>query len=144
MNKRRLLKLASLLEADAKNKKGIKFDISIIAAKAKKDIYGYIPFAKGEKPKADCGTAACAIGLACVSGAFKSAGLTYDIKSGGLAPKVGRNAAFEAAYKIFGLSEGGGDFLFLPSSYKGRQAGAKGERAVAKRIRDFVAGKVAP
>ena len=56
MNKKRLLKLADLLEADAKNKKGIKFDYWATANLA------------DPKEPISCGTSACAMGLAALSG----------------------------------------------------------------------------
>lgn len=43
--KRRLLKLAKLLREDAKNKKGVKFDLGVVTKT------GY-----GEEAKIDCGT----------------------------------------------------------------------------------------
>ena len=139
MNKRRLLKLADLLEADAKNKKGIQFDLNVIACKA-----AGANFESGDEPAINCGTAACAIGLACLSGAFRRAGLEYTINNWGFTPLVDGVADFGAAYGVFGLSEEEGDFLFLPDSYPRDMIGARGERGVAKRIRDFVAGKASP
>lgn len=86
MNKRRLLKLADLLEEDAANAKGVKFDLRVVACHAKKhkeaptspyDDGRY--FRPGERPTLDCGTAAGAVGLAVLSGAFKRQGFTYQI-----------------------------------------------------------------
>jgi hypothetical protein len=61
VNKKRLLKLADLLEADAKNRKGIKFDLGTVAMSSAEDGN----FIKGElEPSVSCNTVACAMGLA--------------------------------------------------------------------------------
>lgn len=140
MNKRRLLKLADLLEADAKNRQGIKFDLDIVGGASDWMTDQYTP-------GVDCGTTACAMGLAAVSGAFKrAAGLSYKVHGFDLRPTVnGRDIDYiSAAIKVFSISEYEAHFLFTPASYVCAQEGAKGERFVAKRIRDFVAGKVSP
>jgi hypothetical protein len=146
MNKRRLLKLADLLEADAKNRKGIKFDLEVIASKAVGRDGDYEEFEPGEVPEINCGTAACAVGLACISGAFKHSGLSYQITGWGLEPKfVALVGWSRAETTFFGLTEDESTFLFREDSYPiGKTRGAVGERYVANRIRDFVAGKVAP
>jgi hypothetical protein len=142
MNKRRLLKLADLLEADAKNKKGVCFDLNVVAAKivSKGE---YRNHAVKDVPTVDCRTAACAVGLACISGAFKRQGLTYRInRDWGLDPKFGRRVGFDKVpTAFFEITEDQSDFLFMPESYEGATTGATGERKVATRIRDFVAGR---
>lgn len=141
MNKRRLLKLADLLEADAKNKKGIKFDLNVV---------GYVDnIPENEVVKLDCGTSACAVGLAAMSGKFNREGLSYKVTTGWLNNIVptfnGRVLQYDtAAMRLFEITRREANFLFTPGQYQTRQEGAKGERYVAKRIRDFVAGKVAP
>ena len=145
MNKRRLLKLADLLEADAANPKGMKFDLGQGAAPVNK---------KSKMPALDCGTTGCAMGLAAVSRAFKRAGLDFELYE----DKIDADTAWEiklvmhgasadyddAAVELFNLSYREASYLFNPYSYAGDQKGAKGERAVAKRIRDFVAKGGAP
>jgi hypothetical protein len=135
MNKRRLLKLADLLEADAKNKKGIKFDLN-----------GWGDCSDGEEVSLSCGTAACAMGLAVLSGAFKRAGLanaSYDKSS--ILPAIGIQTGFDAARVLFDISWDDACFLFYAGNYPHTKSrGAAGEVYVAKRIRDFVAGKVSP
>lgn len=135
MNKRRLLKLADLLEADAKNKKGIKFDLNY-----------FVRPDDPKEPSATCNTTACAVGLACVSGAFKRSGLGMVLSSNGfeIIPKFKRRFGEEAARSFFGIKGTEFYFLFMPGSYLVGDSGSKAERAVAKRIRDFVAGKVSP
>lgn len=149
MNKRRLLKLADLLEADAKNKKGVKFDLGTWAAPAESSFLNR-SFEKKESAVAvDCGTSACAVGLACISGAFKRSGLTYGYKrnwSGSgwhLMPKFEGRTQFPAVQRFFDINKPEAFFLFSGDKYPhGKQEGAIGELYVAKRIRDFVAGKV--
>lgn len=134
MNKRRLLKLADLLEADAKNKKGIKFDLSTWGCSEDAPV------------SISCGTTACAMGLAVVSGAFKRAGLQNYYEDGSrICPYYKGKDGFDAAAALFEISAGAADFLFSRDRYPSyKRIGAAGEKFVAKRIRDFVAGKVAP
>lgn len=143
MKKQRLLKLADLLEADAKNRKGIKFDLTVIATKSDEDKTKYFD---GEIPPVDCGTAACAVGLACISGAFKKSGFTYRYDDcWGIIPTYTdsdgkRYSGFDqATCPFFGLSHDESDYLFQPRRYPhDKLTGAVGERYVAKRIRQFV------
>lgn len=143
MNKRRLLKLADLLEADAKNKKGMKFDLHVV---------GYANDAEaGGTAELNCGTKACAMGLAAMSGAFKRQGLSYKITNGWLnnieTTVDGRRRDYDrAAMQIFDIDYVTANFLFTPSFYPSEmdKSGGKAERFVAKRIRDFVAGNVSP
>jgi hypothetical protein len=137
MNKRRLLKLADLLEADAANECGIKFDLGLWASTE----------GNQKAPELNCGTTACAVGLACISGAFKRQGLTYTSEWGGIWPHFDGLREWEAVEAFFGLSASESEFLFVDSHYYRVDlptVGAAGERAVAKRIRDFVAGKAHP
>lgn len=127
MNKRRLLKLAELLDADAKNRKGIKFDMSN---------WGKI----GDPAKPiSCGTQACAMGLAALSGAFKRAGLSYYIEDNFLHFKMNGVLCdgYTAAAELFDINPWQADDLFSPSLGKNDE-GAAGERAKAKEIRQFV------
>lgn len=129
MNKRRLLKLADLLEDDAKNRRGVKFDFLD---------WGQV--SNPDKP-VSCGTTACAMGLAAISGAFKRAGLTFDSERQIIRFK-GTAGAVDAARHVFDLDLEAASFLFTDMAGLPDLQGAKGERAVAKRIRDFVAGKI--
>ena len=125
MHKKRLLKLADLLEADAKNKKGIKFDMGTWGVTE----YGNL----------SCGTQACAMGLAALSGAFKRQGLRAEIYFGDVTVHFGEYEGFAAASELFGISGGDACWLFSSSYYDGAMIGAKAECIVAKRIRAFVA-----
>lgn len=131
MNKKRLLKLADLLEADAKNKNGIMFDMGT---------FGWV---EDEKKPVSCGTQACAMGLAGLSGAFKRAGLAAQIHENG---SVGFRwngrkvlSGFTAAERLFEIGSYEANDLFGSESVQinGGQ-GAAAELAVAKRIRQFV------
>jgi len=124
VNKRRLLKLADLLEADAKNKKGIKFDMTH---------WAYI--GNSAKP-ISCDTSACAMGLAALSGEYKRAGLGWKLDKYGYFKITmnGRGWALTAAMRLFGISRKQAEYLFCESS----EEGAEGERHVAKFIRRFV------
>lgn len=136
MNKRRLLKLADLLEADAKNKKGVQFDLMM---------WGQV---EDPRKPLSCGTTACAMGLAAVSGAFKKQGLSYEVQLNGClyisCNEIG--GGFNSASELFSISSSEAHWLFDYPSY-GENAigtGAQGERMVATRIRNFVAGKETP
>ena len=133
MNRRRLLKLADMLEADAANRKGLKFDL---------DIIGEVEL--GAKPGLNCETSGCAIGLACLSGAFKRAGLGYEVRVHVIEPTwegktLGWLGYLTAAENLFGIDSHQAAYLFDSGHYDGDQRGAKGERVVARRIRRFVA-----
>lgn len=140
MHKERLLRLAKLLRDDAKNKKGIKFDLGTWAA------------AKGTRKKkklrATCETSACAVGLACVSGAFASEGLNYITmpsmtESGTIVirPTYHGLQGWGAVKAFFQLENlGQAETLFSTHSYPDAPTkGARGERRVAQRIEDVVA-----
>lgn len=132
--RKRLLKLADLLKADAKNKKGVKFDLSA---------WGRI----GDKREPlSCGTTACAVGLAIISGAFKREGLRAgQFSTSLLFPTYRHHSDWEATSAFFSITNDQAEWLFMDESYPvSHQQGARGERAVAKRIRDFVAGRASP
>src|SRR6266403_4799676 len=88
---------AELLEADANNPEGIKFDLGTWAADARinlatgyrdprdKQLYKY---KDNEVVPVNCGTQACAFGLFALSGAFKEEGLGYKIIDGKLRPML--------------------------------------------------------
>jgi hypothetical protein len=59
MNVVKLLNLAELLRKNAADEKGMKFDLSFVNRVAAGELFGR-----------NCGTAGCAVGLACVSDEF--------------------------------------------------------------------------
>jgi len=128
MRKDELLKLADLLETDAAKADGIKFDLN----------YWAKPNKEGGPLTMDCGTAACALGLAALSGKFP--GLTIDIDfQVPTFEQDGRTySGTYAAVAYFQISEREADLLFLPDFYKFKQS-KKAELEVAARIRNLVA-----
>ena len=64
----RLGRLEKLLRKNAKNSKGLKFDM------------GEWGQSEGKEPGLHCGTTACAMGLAAISGEFKKEGLTHKFR----------------------------------------------------------------
>lgn len=140
MHKERLLKLADLLEADAANTAGIKFDLGCWAAPSDEDR----PW-EGKVVPVSCDTTACAVGLACISGAFQAEGLGFKIEYEALSPVFGELAEWKAVKSFFGISGLQAEYLFMDTSYDDEPTeGADGERVVAQRIRDFVAGLAGP
>lgn len=137
----RLNKLADLLDADAANKKGIRFNLGLLAFVDKKD------------DPLSCGTQACAIGLAALSGKFNRAGMrvimdshspTNSITIGYTKTGGDKDIRWEweaAAKGVFGLTLGEVQWLFTEGAYAytGRM-GASAERAVAARLRRMAAG----
>lgn len=145
MHKKRLLKLVDLLEKNAKNKRGMKFDMTMWGEKVGKSEMGV-----------NCRTVGCALGLAALSGEFKRQGLRYEIESYNeyaddkkieyslyIYHKNGGEGT-EAAACLFDINSGEATWLFTPDGYSKHLRGARGELEVAKRIRDFVAEKIKP
>ena len=132
MNKARLLKLADLLEADAKNPYGVRFNLRDWGK------------AEDKTPTVDCGTTACAIGLACLSPEFQAEGLSFDTyfdedeSNWGMRPKYGPRDSWGAVEDFFELSHRESYRLFRRSAYEVFK-GAEAELAVAARIREMVA-----
>ncbi len=139
MNKPRLLKMANLLERNANNKKGAKFNLNS---------YGFSPDASLPM---DCRTQVCAMGLAALSGTFKRAGLRYEIDAladdldefpNEIVIMLGDCEGMEAAAQLFDLHDGEEMWLFHPGWYRGAVTGKRAELAVAKRIRGLVDGSI--
>ena len=145
MHKKRLLKLADLLEENAANRKGAKFDIGDWGSSSSKEM------------TMTCGTQACALGLAAISGVFKKQGLSYhthkflyyDKHHCPSVPNIHIDViftrkdgtkifGFQAAEDLFDIDTAASFWLFSGDGLK-HQTGAKAERAAAKRIRKFVA-----
>lgn len=136
---KRLLILADLLEADAKNSEGVKFNLRT---------WGWNRLEE-EEPKISCNTEACAVGLAALSP--KLPGLTYKLqalnnkKPAFLMPILKSDPDvyhWDAIEHYFRISFDEARYLFSASEYDYNfWTGAHGERAVAKRIRSFVANR---
>ena len=146
-----LLKLADLLEEDANNKKGIKFNLEVVCEPADLDDH---PGFDAVSPTIDCKTAACAMGLAAISGKFKNLG--YEINKDMNGRFFNIEVVYEkserylytgfdsAAEAMFEIPSEDVSYLFVADFYPTKYVkGRKGELAVAKRIRDYVKGKMA-
>lgn len=139
MNVKRLKKLARLLFADAAKPKGVKFDLTAWAKKG-----GRIKAFKNEKRvPVSCGTNACAVGLACISGAFKKEGLSFEIRNKILIPTFAASNNWEAVEIFFEITRDEARFLFESTAYR-KSKGAEAEIMVANRILDFADEKVQP
>jgi hypothetical protein len=150
-----LLKLADLLEEDANNKKGIKFNLEVVCEPADLDLTTDHPSALGfgkDGPTLNCKTAACAMGLAAISGKFKNLGYELNADINGQFYNIeviykrsegDLYTGFDsAAAAMFDLEWEDVQYLFVSDYYPAKYSkGKKGELAVAKRIREFVKGK---
>ena len=130
IGRRRLYELADLLERDAKNKKGVSFDMNH---------WGYT-----ENPDnpISCGTSACAMGLAALSGEFKKAGLTYEFSELGELDfrfKGRFTNGVSAARRLFKIPLQDAYCLFTGGVSYG--TGAKAERHMARALRAYADGK---
>jgi hypothetical protein len=85
-----------------------------------------------------CGTAACAVGLACGSGVFSGEGLTYSSgESGGLTPIFGELEGWSAVKRFFDVDQDQAVKLFAEHSYPVTD-GEAAAQAVAARIRKMI------
>lgn len=132
-----LLKLADMLDANADNKDGVEFDLGVVV---------HVKHSLENREITSCGTQACAMGLAIISGQFE--GLTYEVLTDefdedNVTIKViyeERWSRYDSiAEEMFNLNHKQVDFLFDPACYSRDMRGAEDERIVAKRIRRFVA-----
>ena len=132
----RLLRLARLLREDAANPKGVKFDMGT---------WGKAGVLR--TPGVSCGTAACAMGLAALSGEFAAEGLKAKIE-GFWRPHVFptmpgfARSGYWAAMDLFDIGYNDAAFLFSPDGWNDRRAVA--EVAVSERIEKYVATNLAP
>lgn len=142
MHKRRLLKLADWLEAQADARKpDFQFNLRMFGR-----------FAKTAAPLT-CGTTACALGGAALAGLFKRQGLSFQIDTSYIwrhhdehnihvihTDQNGRRSLnFNAAQKLFGITKQEALHLFCPGEqHTGVTDGKRGARNVAKMIREFV------
>lgn len=152
-----LLRLADLLEADAHNPEGVKFSLDTWAQDAGLEDPN-IAFDKSEELAYDadlkvipvnCNTAACAMGLAAISGAFAAEGLKWKLQPLGdddkaiLIPVINDFEGFQAATVLFDIDNETANQLFSSSHYKASK-GQDAELMVATRLRNLVAGTWKP
>jgi len=139
----RLLRLAKLLESNARNKKGARFDYSD---------WGSV-VDPGQKPKMNCGTTACALGLAAISGRFRGLGyyiapsdsyIQIGLNLPGYDPRKGDTEHIAVGAKYFEITHDESYHIFGGNVECGGPTGAKAELAVATAIRQFVKGKYEP
>lgn len=132
-----LLKLADMLDADADNEKGMKFDITnvgiFVGSSQERDTW---------QPGLNCNTVGCAMGLAMMSGEFPDLSFKHYYEgSDDLVPMYGgqRTCYDDAAAYVFDIGLNTARYLFSPAYYPpGLRTEAEGERAVAARIRLLV------
>lgn len=142
MNVERLQRMITLLERDAANPKGVKFDLGRWAAPVGRIAYADLATAA---PKVSCDTTACAMGLAAISGEFKAEGMSFSFQqmfdgNYQLIPTFEEHEGFGAAVEFFGIKYGEATFLFDPENYtKQCRQGAKAELVVADRIKSLIA-----
>lgn len=126
MNNENLLRLVKLLERDANDAAGVQFDMNI---------WGKI---KDQANPISCGTQACAMGLAALSGEFAEEGLTayFTGEDGMIFHWHGiPTDPLVIATNLFGISITESYALFLGECWL---RGKEGELAKANQIRQFV------
>ena len=137
----RLLRLSRLLRADAKRKTGVMFDMTTFCSTGEDD-----------EPGVNCGTRACALGLAALSGEFKAEGLRYKVAPNdwGFARKTieftyrGDNMfddEMAIAAKVFDIPETVAVWLFGGDASK-HEEGAKAELEMAEIIEKAAKGDI--
>lgn len=142
MKNTRLKRLARLLRKDAANPKGVQFNLAHWAAPAGTSVAVFAEMPMKPVP-VDCGTSACAMGLAVLSGEFKKEGLRAHYRHSwrGIAmhPELNGVYDFAAAQLLFNITPGQASWLFSPTAYPlDKRKGAKGELTVARRIESLV------
>lgn len=157
MNIERMTYMRDLLMRDAANPTGARFDLSTWVAPAAghgdpTSSWQWEIADTGElktPPTMSCGTVVCALGLAALDPEFNKQGLTFEVqplplKKGfaHMMPKCEGRTGFEAGARFFGISYGDARYLFDPDCYDGTPQHAEGERLVAQRIDDMMAGNI--
>lgn len=134
-NPAKLLKLADLLEADANDQTGLKFDMQT---------WGETAAPLGNLMS--CNTTGCAMGVVAFSGAFDDDGVVFKLAIAG-SMRIGiykygeclADDGYETARYLFGITGFEALALFYPGAYpRDMREGAVAELGVAARIRKFV------
>lgn len=153
MNRTRLRKLSEVLFANA-NAEPLKIDVDLRS-------WGEVCTRRGGflyLREVNCGTEACAIGVAVLSGVFKAEGFTYtaekfksyrgsitDLTPVYSAPSGMRYLGWEAVNEFFELKDDQAHNLFAKVAYEeGESLGPDALRAVATRINDMLVMNAAP
>lgn len=149
MNKRRLLKLADELDALAKSRRKSLPKFSLVQwGWQRKERQGRIP------TELSCARAACAVGTAMLMPSFQRQGLKCRVEGNRMMVPLFRGHQnwqavdaffFNIAEPSRWASSDEATWLFQSNSYpKGQRTGKTAMLAVAKRIRNFVAGEARP
>lgn len=140
----RFIKMAELLEEDAANPEGVKFDLGlwVVPADSPNNFESY-PI-DTTSVEVDCGTAACGWGLAAISGIFKDEGVGFHIIKessrgtvGMLVPTFDGKEGLTSAQAFFEVDKSIISKLFDTPTYDTTK-GADAERFVAQRIRYLI------
>ncbi len=130
----RISRFIELLKADKDDPQGVKFNMAIWSEKEGQGKYCYDEDEVG-KVQVNCGTHACALGLAAISKTFEAEGLTYTINNGMLCPVFGELQEYDAAAAFFDLSRNDAVRLFDPFFYHpNNKTGAVAEQEVINRL----------
>jgi len=144
MNRERLERLRGLLIDDAANEKGVTFNLQTWTAKwdheAETSKNG-VPF---ETLEMNCGTSACAMGLAMLDPVFQSEGLQHRLDVSFrpmIVPFYMGYSEYEAGAKFFEITGDAAEWLFGPWNYpQDKRRGAEAEVLVAERIQKLLDG----
>jgi hypothetical protein len=135
MNRERLERLAALLET-YRDRNAPRFDLQSWGA-SKSSARGFL------RLRADsCGTAACAVGLACSSGVFAKDGLSHVTDANGAITPIYRDfEGWTAVKAFFNLDQPQAAQLFAAHCYEITE-GEAAAQAVATRIRETISLQV--
>lgn len=131
INTERLGRLAGLLEQYTETPKGPRFDLCG---------WSHCDYRRGGflwLQTVECGTTACAVGLACLSGEFIKDGLGFVRFAGVMLPTYAGEDNWPAIESFFGLNEDQSRALFSEDAYKVSR-GPVAAAAVAHRIRRMI------
>lgn len=138
MKRRALEKMRDLLREDAARDDGVKFDLNTWARPSN----GI--FLEEDEPSMGCGTTACAVGLAALSGRFRGLSLIRGRFGVGLVPLLKvkgheLSTGWSAVERLFGIDEPTTNWVFDQAFYGPQhKTRAKGELEVAARIDDLL------
>ncbi len=133
MNRERLGSLATMLEAYKPSDDGPRFDLHSWGEFREKR-GGFLWLRKHP-----CDTAACAVGLACISRAFQAEGLSFlRTEDLDIVPTFAGSRGWNAVRAFFDLTEKQARRLFYDRAYR-VSVGEVAAKAVAKRIHSMIA-----
>lgn len=137
MNKKRLLRVATILDKHAAARKK-DFDLEsyvTLKTEAKEMITNTTNLHAAKRILSDCGYTACAIGEACLDSALRAQGLRFFVDMVGQGwPTYDGAEGVEAVRAFFGLNRPEVEYLFMPSEYDNWHS----RKAVSRRIREFI------